>query len=97
MYTRWRDYEVMLHVAPFLPYSSTEPQQLEPRLAARDYTEAMHRLAALRPTVDQFFDSVLVMAEEPDLRANRLALLRRIRELFLRVADLSRLPGQAAA
>jgi glycyl-tRNA synthetase beta chain len=72
-------------------------KDVEPRLAAREYTEAMRRLAALRPSVDAFFDSVLVMAEETELRLNRLALLRRIRELFLRVADLSRLPGQSAA
>jgi glycyl-tRNA synthetase beta chain len=72
-------------------------RDVEPRLAAREYTEAMRRLAALRPGVDAFFDSVLVMAEDAELRTNRLALLRRIRELFLRVADLSRLPGQSAA
>jgi len=70
---------------------------VEPRLAARDYTQALQLLAALRPGVDGFFDSVLVMADEPRLRGNRLALLQGIRELFLRVADLSRLPGQSAA
>jgi len=70
---------------------------VEPRLAARDYTQALQLLAALRPGVDGFFDSVLVMADEPRLRGNRLALLKSIRELFLRVADLSRLPGQSAA
>jgi glycyl-tRNA synthetase beta chain len=43
--------------------------------------------------VDAFFDSVMVMAEDDAVRANRLALLARVRELFLRVADLSRLPG----
>ena len=70
---------------------------VEPKLAARDYTQALQLLAALRPGVDGFFDSVLVMADEPQVRGNRLALLRGIRELFLRVADLSRLPGQSAA
>jgi glycyl-tRNA synthetase beta chain len=70
---------------------------VEPKLAARDYTQALQLLAALRPGVDGFFDSVLVMADEPQLRGNRLALLSGIRELFLRVADLSRLPGQSAA
>ena len=46
----------------------------------------------LRPAVDAFFDSVMVMAEEA-LRANRLALLGRLRGLFMHAADLSRLPG----
>ena len=49
--------------------------------------------AVLRPAVDAFFDSVMVMAEDPALRANRLALLGRLRGLFMHAADLSRLPG----
>ena len=66
---------------------------VERALAARDYTGALRQLAALRPRVDAFFDSVLVMAEDRELRMSRLALLAGLRELFLRVADLSRLPG----
>jgi glycyl-tRNA synthetase beta chain len=50
-------------------------------------------LAALREDVDQFFDKVMVMAEDPAVRANRLALLAGIRRLFLRGVDLSKLPG----
>jgi glycyl-tRNA synthetase beta chain len=53
----------------------------------------MQTLAVLRKAVDDFFDSVLVMAEDPALRANRLALLRRLQSLFMHAADLSRLPG----
>jgi len=68
-------------------------RQLEPRFASRDYTEALRALAALRKAVDDFFDSVMVMAEDHELRANRLALLKRMQGLFMRVADLSRLPG----
>jgi glycyl-tRNA synthetase beta chain len=68
-------------------------RDVEPRLARRDYTQAMRQLAALRPAVDAFFDSVLVMADDPRVRGNRLALLNRIHGLFLGVADLSRLPG----
>ncbi len=56
-----------------------------------DYTAALTRLAALREPVDRFFDAVMVMAEDPRLRANRLALLNRLRALFLAVADVSRL------
>ncbi len=66
---------------------------VEPRYAAREYTEALRTLAALRPAVDQFFDSVMVMAEDPAVRANRLALLARMQSLFMHAADLSRLPG----
>ena len=47
----------------------------------------------LRKAVDEFFDSVMVMADDPALRANRLALLRRLQSLFMHAADLSRLPG----
>jgi glycyl-tRNA synthetase beta chain len=62
-------------------------------LDARDYSAAMQKLAALRPAVDAFFDKVMVMADDAAVRANRLALLATLRGLFLRTADLSRLPG----
>lgn len=62
-----------------------------PLFEARNYTEALTELAKLREAVDAFFDQVLVMAEDPKLRANRLALLGRLRGLFLEAADLSRL------
>jgi glycyl-tRNA synthetase beta chain len=68
-------------------------RQVEPKFAARDYTAALQQLAALRGAVDAFFDSVMVMTDDAALRANRLALLNRMRGLFLRAADLSRLPG----
>lgn len=66
---------------------------VETLLDRRDYTPAMQQLAGLRPAVDAFFDNVMVMADDPAVRTNRLALLARLRALFLRVADLSRLPG----
>lgn len=56
-----------------------------------DYKGAIKVLADLRPTVDRFFDEVLVMAEERDVRRNRLSLLNRCVELFLKVADFSKL------
>jgi glycyl-tRNA synthetase beta chain len=68
-------------------------RQVEPRFAAREYTSALKSLAVLRKAVDDFFDSVMVMADDAALRANRLALLRRLQGLFMHVADLSRLPG----
>ncbi len=68
-------------------------RQVEPRFAARDYAPGLQQLAALRKAVDDFFDSVMVMTEDAALRSNRLALLNRMRGLFMRAADLSRLPG----
>jgi glycyl-tRNA synthetase beta chain len=61
--------------------------------AAREYAGALGWLAQLRPAVDAFFDQVLVMDENPHLRANRLSLLRQLQGLFAGIADLSRLPG----
>ena len=62
-----------------------------PLLEQRNYGEALGRLATLRPAVDQFFDDVMVMAEDAGLRRNRLALLSQLRRLFLHIADLSRM------
>ncbi|CNI70845.1 glycyl-tRNA synthetase subunit beta [Yersinia rohdei] len=63
--------------------------KLEPVFAAGQYQEALVELAALRETVDEFFDSVMVMAEDDAVRVNRLTLLSKLRELFLQVADIS--------
>jgi len=59
----------------------------------REYTAALGQLAQLRPAVDAFFDQVMVMDEDRELRANRLGLLVQLQGLFAGVADLSRLPG----
>jgi glycyl-tRNA synthetase beta chain len=59
--------------------------------AEGEYTDSLRRLAALRAPVDAFFDAVMVNAEDPALRANRLALLARLHQSMNRVADLSRL------
>jgi len=61
------------------------------RLAAGDFAGALSVLAQAREPVDAFFADVMVMAEDPGLRANRLALLNRLHGLMNRVADLSRL------
>ena len=55
----------------------------------RQYKDALERLAALREPVDAFFDQVLVNADDPAIKANRYALLARLRGLFLGVADIS--------
>ncbi|TNE95212.1 MAG: glycine--tRNA ligase subunit beta [Gammaproteobacteria bacterium] len=57
-----------------------------------DYASALSSLAGLREPVDNFFDAVMVMADDEAIRNNRLALLNRLRNLFLRVADISLLP-----
>lgn len=57
-----------------------------------DYASALSSLASLREPVDSFFDEVMVMADDEATRNNRLALLNRLRNLFLRVADISLLP-----
>ncbi|MFN3580205.1 MAG: glycine--tRNA ligase subunit beta [Pseudomonas sp.] len=62
---------------------------VSPLAAQRQYSAALERLASLREPVDAFFDQVLVNAEEPAVRANRYALLARLRGLFLGVADIS--------
>ena len=62
-------------------------------IAAGSYTAAFTELAKLRPAVDTFFDEVMVMDPDPALRANRLAMLGALAELFTGIADLSRLPG----
>jgi glycyl-tRNA synthetase beta chain len=67
--------------------------KVAPQFAQRNYTEALCQLAGLRGAVDAFFDQVMVMAEDEALRNNRLALLRRLSDLFLQAADLSRLQG----
>jgi glycyl-tRNA synthetase beta chain len=64
-----------------------------PAVAGRAYSKALRELATLRNSVDAFFDSVMVMTDDVALRTNRLALLSRLRTLFLGIADLSRLPG----
>lgn len=64
---------------------------VEKHLTARDYPAALHRLAALRPALDRFFDDVMVMVDDENMKANRLALLARLRALFLRIADVARL------
>ena len=56
-----------------------------------EYTVSLRELAALRTPVDAFFDSVMVNADDPKLRANRLALLQRLHQSMNRVADLSKL------
>jgi glycyl-tRNA synthetase beta chain len=60
-------------------------------LAERDYVAVLRRLSALREPVDAFFDKVMVMADDPELRRNRLALLKRLADRFSAVAAVEHL------
>ncbi|MCG6871154.1 MAG: glycine--tRNA ligase subunit beta [Gammaproteobacteria bacterium] len=94
--------------SPFQAPGDTEPEPAEaalatalvsaigearPRISARDYTAALKGMASLRNPVDRFFEEVMVMDEDPGKRAARLDLLKRLSDLFLEVADISRLQG----
>lgn len=57
--------------------------------ASVDYSELLSELAGLRKPVDDFFDHVMVMTEDKDKRENRLLMLKKLRELFLQVADIA--------
>ena len=63
--------------------------EVQPLIAKGDYTAVLDKLANLRVPVDSFFDNVMVNAEDPALRQNRLAILNTLQGLFLQVADIS--------
>jgi glycyl-tRNA synthetase beta chain len=64
----------------------------------RKYREALEKIATLRPAVDRFFERVMVMAEEIDVRKNRLTLLAGLLEQFSTIADFSEIvPAQRGA
>jgi glycyl-tRNA synthetase beta chain len=62
---------------------------IEPARASRRYAEALEQIATLRPHVDLFFDKVMVMAEDEQVRANRLALITKVKTSFSSIADFS--------
>ena len=63
----------------------------------RDYPAALRAVAALKPVVDRFFDEVMVMVEDPAVRGNRLALMRRVASLFADVADFRKIQAELPA
>ena len=77
-------------MALFAALSEIAPKA-DSAFAAGDYIASLQALAALRAPVDAFFDSVMVNADDPALRANRLALLNHLHQTMNRVADISRL------
>ena len=62
---------------------------VRPLLDREDYAGTLEHLAELRADVDRFFDDVMVMVDDPLVRSNRQALLSKVLEAFLRVADIS--------
>ena len=80
-------------------YASAQKIGERARVFKRDgkYREALDAIAGLRPSVDRFFDDVLVMAEEEDVRLNRLALLASLLREFSTIADFSEIVSEDAA
>ncbi|UMB76918.1 glycine--tRNA ligase subunit beta [Dickeya fangzhongdai] len=70
-------------------YVTALTSKLAPWFAEGRYQEALGELAQLREPVDNFFDKVMVNAEDQQVRINRLTLLNELRNLFLKVADIS--------
>jgi glycyl-tRNA synthetase beta chain len=81
-----QDQELKLH-----ELISEQQKIVQPLFAKGEYSAALSSLAILREDVDSFFDNVMVMDENEALKNNRLALLSQLRNLFLEVADISRL------
>jgi glycyl-tRNA synthetase beta chain len=74
----------------YASYCSVKEKVVQ-QLAAGDLEQALRVIASLREPVDRFFDDVMVMAEQEDLRKNRLALLQAIASLFASIADFSKI------
>ena len=66
-------------------------KKAEERISRKDYPSALKELSLLRQPVDEFFNGVLVMAEDEKIRSNRLSLLRKIAHLFLKIGDFSKI------
>ena len=65
--------------------------RVEPLFGNGKYLQGLNELAKLRPAVDQFFDQVMVMVDDEEIKTNRLALLAQLSNCFRRVADFSRI------
>src|ERR1022692_2815105 len=73
-------------LAALIPQTVATVEKLR---AAHDYEEALRQIATLRPAIDKFFDKVMVMVDDDNLRANRLALLQTVVKEFSTIADFS--------
>lgn len=79
-------------------YLASEVERVGAEVASlrerRDYPAVLRAVAELKPAVDRFFDGVLVMADDPALRANRLALVKRVADLFGDLADFRKIQAE---
>ena len=74
-----------------LDVARASASDIQPFLEQRDYQAVLSRLAQTEPAVNAFFDKVMVMTDDLELRAKRLALLNMLSEQFLQIADISKL------
>lgn len=70
---------------------ATAEQKVAPLFAEREYTKALTELAELRTTIDAFFDNVMVMTDDAEIKGNRIAMLNKLANMFMQAADISRL------
>ncbi len=87
------DVNLLTHEAEIKLFSTFETIKLrvEKGIAEKDFNTALNKLAALRPSVDAFFDNVMVMDKDDKIRFNRLSLLADISILFHKIADFSKI------
>ncbi|ECF7008188.1 glycine--tRNA ligase subunit beta, partial [Salmonella enterica subsp. enterica] len=83
--------EKALYQAVQTAAQSIEPHQHTDNGNYANYTQILQSLATLQQPLDDFFEQVMVNSEDANLKANRLALLKKVRGLFLTVADISEL------
>ncbi len=85
--------DVLTNQAEKSLYTATQQAQamVTPLLDQYDYSATLQHLAGLKEPIDGFFDNVMVMADDPILKANRLALLQQLQQLFLQIADIGKL------
>lgn len=68
---------------------TTIEKRIQPDIQQRNFTAALNQLVNLKEPIDAFFDGVMVMADDPEIRQNRIALLAQLRAVFLQIADIS--------
>jgi glycyl-tRNA synthetase beta chain len=73
-------------LAALIPQAASAVENLR---STRNYEQALLEVAELRPAIDKFFDKVMVMVDDEELRANRLALLQTLVKEFTTIADFS--------
>jgi glycyl-tRNA synthetase beta chain len=78
-----------------------EVERVEAQVAgsrrSRDYDAVLQAVASLKPAIDRFFDEVMVMADDPAVRANRLGIMKRVSDLFADVADFRKIQAEMPA